>query len=347
MSTSTPLTVALLLAVSGSLMANEHVAGIDQHGTDNIAEQVQSGVLLRSFIRQDGTANRALTDQSGISADDRQTSIEQAGTSNFAAVYQIYGSQPGVASADIYQVGDANSARVDQLVYTRDLAAGATVRQEGTANQLDARQTWVGNQLNVLSVGQDNAVRVDQTGFSTAMIQQAGTANLVQIDQHSSGIGGGFAVVSQEGTANQADVLQSSGRYPAGDVFLQQVGTANIAQVRSSDGHSTLDYMQRGTGNELRASFVGHGSSIDGYSDGSYNLVEITQFGDDNDLDIAQLGSHNQIDAYQGFNAHDALISQSGDSNRAFLRQESVSLVGHSASIYQNGNGNIATVNQQ
>src|SRR5690606_2238700 len=103
---------------------------------------------------------------------------------------------------------------------------------------------------------------------------------------------------------------------------LQQIGVANIAKIEAGDGYSTLDYTQRGTGNELNARFVGQGSSISGYSEGSYNLVDISQVGDDNSLDIAQVGSNNQIDAYQGFHMHEALISQSGDGNQAFLRQE-------------------------
>jgi hypothetical protein len=169
----------------------------------------------------------------------------------------------------------------------------------------------------------------------------------VQLEQVSFGIGGGFAVVEQDGTANQADIYQSSGRYPAGDVFLKQLGTANIAQIRAGDGYSTLDYTQRGTGNELNAHFSGQGSRISGYSEGSYNLVDIAQAGDDNSLDVAQVGSYNQIDAYQGFHVHEAFISQTGDNNQAFLRQETLSYDNASASIIQNGSGNIASVVQQ
>jgi hypothetical protein len=347
MSKITPLSAALLLVASGNLMANEHVAEIEQIGTGNIAEQIQSGTLQRSFVLQNGNDNSALTDQSGTSGEGSQASIEQIGTLNSAEVYQVHSSQPGLASAAIYQTGSSNSAHVEQQESLGELSATATVRQEGSGNQLDARQIWVGNELNVVSVGQDNTVMIDQSGFSTASVQQSGIANRAQLEQLSFGIGGGFAVVEQEGTANQADIYQTSGRYPAGDVFLQQVGTDNIAQIRASDGYSTLDYAQRGTGNELYASFGGQGSSISGYSEGSYNLVEIAQVGDGNSLDIAQVGSYNQIDAYQGFHAHEALISQTGDSNQAFLRQETLSVGGHSASIVQNGSANIANVVQQ
>lgn len=344
---TTPLAAALLLVASGNLMANEHVAEIEQRGINNTAEQIQSGVQQRSFVLQDGNDNSALTDQSGTSGEGSQASIEQIGKLNSATIYQVHSSQPGLASAAIYQAGSSNSAHVEQRESLGEVSATATVRQEGFGNQLDATQTWVGNELNVLSIGQDNTVVIDQSGFSTANVEQSGIANRVQLEQVSFGIGGGFAVVEQDGTANQADVYQSSGRYPAGDVFLQQVGTANLAQISAGDGYSTLDYTQRGTGNELYASFGGQGSSINGYSEGNYNLVEISQVGDDNSLDIAQVGSDNQIDAYQGFHAHDALISQTGDGNQVVLWQESLSLGSHSASIVQTGNGNIASVVQQ
>lgn len=343
----TPFAATLLLVISGNLMANEHVAEIEQIGTDNVAQQLQSGTMQQSFIRQNGTANDALTDQSGDAGDGSQARIEQTGVQHVAEIYQIHASASGLGSAEISQSGDSNAARVEQLRYSGDLAANATVRQEGSGNLLDARQTWVNNQLEVVSLGQGNAVQVEQTGFSTTDIQQTGTANLLQLQQLSSGLGGGTATVEQNGVANQADSQQTSGRYPAGDVILHQSGTANLAQISAGDGYSTLNYAQRGTGNELTAHFVGHGSHIDGYSEGIDNQVTVTQVGDDNRLDIAQIGSSNLIDAYQGFHNHEALISQSGDANQAILRQETLTYEGASASIVQNGSGNLANVIQQ
>lgn len=347
MSKLTPLAAALLLMTSGTLMANEQLAEIEQIGIDNIAQQTQSGTIHRSFIRQNGTANGALTDQSGDAGEGSQASIEQIGTYNAAEVYQVHASSSGLASAEISQSGDSNSAYIEQLQYLGDLAATASVRQEGSGNQLEARQTWVNNQLDVVSLGQDNTVHVDQTGFSMADIQQTGAQNLVQLQQLSAGIGGGTATVEQDGVANQANIYQTSGRYPAGDVMLQQSGTANLAQINTSDGHSLLNYAQRGAGNELTAHFSGHGSRIDGYSEGNDNQVAVSQVGDDNSLDIAQIGSDNLIDAYQGFHNHEALISQSGDGNQAILRQETLTYQGASASIVQNGSGNLASVVQQ
>lgn len=347
MTRMTPLAAALLLAASGSVLASEHIAEISQTGINNVAEQQQSGGLQRSYITQNGNENSAFTEQTGINDQESEASIDQVGSLNSATVYQIHGDRSGMASIEIHQTGDSSSAQVEQREYLGELSSTATVHQEGTGNRLDATQTWVGNQLDAVSVGQDNVIHVDQSGFSTADLQQQGRDNLVQLQQVSFGIGGGFAVVDQDGTANQADIYQVSGRYPAGDVFLQQIGNANGAQIRSSDGHSVLEYRQQGVGNELNASFTGQGSSITGYSEGNYNFVDIAQAGDDNSLDIAQLGSENRIEADQSFHAHEGFISQTGQANQAFLTQETLSVSGHSASIIQNGNGNIANVIQR
>lgn len=347
MTRMTPLAAALLLAASGSVIASEHIAEISQTGIDNVAEQRQSGGLQRSYIMQNGTENSALTEQTGLDDQQSEARIDQLGSLNSATVYQLHGDRSGLARIDIHQTGDSNSAQVEQREHLGELSSTATILQEGTGNRLDATQTWVGNQLDAVSVGQDNVIQVDQSGFSTADLQQQGSDNLVQLQQVSFGIGGGFAVVDQDGTANQADIYQVSSRYPAGDVFLQQIGNANNAQIRSSDGYSVLDYRQQGVGNELHASFGGQGSSITGYSEGDYNLVDIAQVGDDNSIEIAQLGSANRIEAYQGFHAHEALINQTGHGNQASLWQETLSSTANSASIIQNGNGNSANVSQQ
>lgn len=287
MSKTTLLSAALLLAVSGSLLSNEHMA----------------------------------------------------------EVYQVNGNRPGMATAEIYQTGASNVVTLEQHEYRDELSVTATIRQEGTGNRLDAMQTWVGNEINVVSIGQRNTVEVDQSGFSTAQVRQTGTTNLVRLEQISTGIGGGFAVVDQTGTANQADIYQYSGRYPAGDVFLTQVGDANSAAIKSGSSYSTLDYKQQGIGNQLDAGITGQNSSLTGYSQGNYNSVVTSQAGNNNSLDIAQLGSDNQIDAYQDLYAHQAAISQIGNANQVLLRQ-SQSLEGNTASIVQNGNGNVASVFQ-
>lgn len=346
MSKITPLAAAFLLVANGSVLANDHVAEVEQYGISNIAEQTQSGAMQRSLVLQVGIENRVLTSQSGTSSEGGQAGVAQVGTANSAEIYQVNGSRPGMASADIYQAGTSNNATLEQHEYRDELAVSAALHQEGDGNQFDARQTWVGNDLDVVSIGQGNVVQVDQSGFSTAEIQQNGTANLVRLEQVSTGIGGGFAVVEQTGTANRADIYQYSGRYPAGDVFLDQVGDANIATIIAGSSYSTLDYAQRGTGNELDAYINGQNSSLTGYSEGEYNTVVSSQFGDNNKLDIAQVGSYNQIEAAQELYAHESLVSQTGNANRAFLRQGQ-SLGGNSAGIVQSGSSNLASILQQ
>ena len=107
---------------SATLMPNEQHAQIEPIGTDNIAQQTQSGTMHQSFIRQNGTANDALTDQSGDAGEGSQASIEQIGTYNAAEVYQLHASSSGLASAEISQSGDSNSAYIEQLQYLGDLA---------------------------------------------------------------------------------------------------------------------------------------------------------------------------------------------------------------------------------
>lgn len=339
----TPLAAALLVAVSGSVLANEHVAEVEQIGTNNSAEQTQSGVMQRSYILQNGTENRALTDQTGTSSEGSRASIEQVGALNSAEIYQEHGSISSMARAEIYQAGTSNSATPEQ--HDRDeLSVTATIHQEGTGNQLDARQSWVGNELNVMSIGQDNVVEVIQPGFSIVQVQQAGTANKLRYEYMTSGFGEGFATIEQIGTANQADISQYSGRYAGGEITLGQNGTANIANI-SSGSYATVDFMQRGIGNELDSSISGL-TSLTGRSEGNYNTVATSQYGHRNTLDITQIGSYNNVEAYQEFESHEALISQTGDANQVFLRQAQ-SPVGDFASIVQNGNGNVANVLQQ
>ncbi len=344
MSKITPFAAALVVAVSGSVLASEHVAEVEQIGTNNRAEQMQSGVMLRSYVLQNGAENRALTDQAGTSGEGGQADIEQVGTLNVAEIYQVYGTRPDTASAAIYQVGTSNIAVLEQHERRDEFLATATVHQEGTGNRLNATQGWVQNTLNVVSIGQNNVVDVIQTGFSTLQVQQTGTANQLKYE-NTTNYANAFAAVHQVGTANQADIAQYSGRYPAGEVYLEQIGTANVAKI-SSSSYATVDYIQQGTGNALDSYISGGPSSLVGSSEGDYNSVLASQFGDRNSLDIAQTGSFNQIEAYQELRSHGALITQAGDANQAFLMQGQ-SPTGHIASIVQSGNGNVANVLQQ
>ncbi|NKQ09968.1 hypothetical protein [Pseudomonas sp. SST3] len=205
----TPLAATLLVAVSGSVLANEHVADVEQIGTNNSAEQTQSGVMQRSYILQNGTENRALTDQTGTSSEGSRASIEQVGALNVAEVYQVNGVRPGMASADIYQKGTSNIAVLEQHERRDEFSATATIHQEGTGNRLNASQSWVQNTLNVVSIGQDNVVDAIQTGFSTLQVEQTGTANRLKYE-NTTNYGDAFAAVQQVGTAK--DGLKKTSR---------------------------------------------------------------------------------------------------------------------------------------
>ncbi|MBA1272407.1 hypothetical protein [Stutzerimonas azotifigens] len=336
-----PIATALLLTSSAPLIAG-NLAEVIQTGDANLAEQVQQGSSLQSFIEQYGQQNSAYTGQSGSGVSELHASVVQRGTANSADVQQAHTREVGNVTAQIEQVGALNTVVLEQV----DAAMNAVIYQQGDNNHLDASQTYIANTLAVESIGQDNQVSVRQAGFGSASIVQVGTANSVQLEQTSFGLGQEVAQVVQEGVANVAEIVQPSGRYPAGEVDLHQTGTANNAQIHAGE-RGDIDFLQQGTGNELSARTTG--TQVTGQSIGDYNRVEVvstTMF--DNSLTIDQIGTENFISADQNLSYNSAGISQAGNLNTAHLNQYMGGSYGapNQATIAQRGNGNSASVTQ-
>ncbi|TLX63551.1 hypothetical protein DN820_10690 [Stutzerimonas nosocomialis] len=336
-----PIATALLLTGSAPLIAG-NLAEVIQTGDANLAEQIQQGSNLQSVIEQYGHQNSTHTDQTGPGLYTLQASVTQYGASNSTDVRQSHTREAGNVTAQVEQSGYLNTVVLEQV----DAGMNAVIYQQGANNTVNASQTYVGNTLTVESVGQNNQVNALQDGFGSASIVQDGTANEVQLEQTSFGLGQEIAHVIQEGAANVADIVQPSGRYAAGEVDLHQTGTANNAQIHAGE-RGDIAFLQQGTGNELSARTAG--TQVTGQSIGDYNRVEIvsiTMF--DNSLMIDQIGTENFISADQNLSYNSAEISQAGNLNAAHLHQNMGGDYGapNQATIAQRGNGNTASVTQ-
>ncbi len=336
-----PIATALLLTGSAPLIAG-NLAEVIQTGDANLAEQIQQGSNLQSFIAQYGHQNSAHTDQSGPGLYTLHASVTQYGASNSTDIRQSHTREAGNVSAQVEQSGYLNTVVLEQV----NAGMNAVIYQQGANNTVHASQTYVANTLSVESIGQDNRVNALQDGLGTASIVQDGTANEVQVEQISLGPGHEQARVVQQGSGNRVDIYQLSGRYPAGTADLHQIGDRNSADIETdSRGHIT--FVQQGTGNELSADVAA--SEVTGQSIGDFNRVEIsslTMFR--NSLTIDQVGSENFINARQNLEYHTADISQVGNLNIAHLNQYMGGNYGSptQATIAQRGNGNSASVTQ-
>ena len=222
----TLLAVAIVFGMSmGAMAGNEATieqdgtdldARIEQVGTENIAEIIESGLgysthddwLANSLVEQEGTAKEASIDVDGDSGNNTvYTRIDQSGEENFADIERHFSAGNGVSTtAEIIQDGYDNSA----TVYDTTHAGTVFIDQEGDQNEADVTSYGPGtNHSYLVQEGNYNTINLEQDpdGWNTndATLEQFGDNNTIDVDQG----GGDTALVTQDGDDNEAEVIQN------------------------------------------------------------------------------------------------------------------------------------------
>jgi hypothetical protein len=319
-----------------------------QTGDLNETEVSQLGLNVRMEAIQHGTANVLSTDQEGFG---NWIVSRQEGDRNSQRVDQR---SDGGAEAYITQVGVNHSLSITQEGDYHNVTAD----QAGQDNTLQLVQTFMLSGLTATQNGTGNRADVSQGGMVGAQIEQDGQGNTLDFSQ------GAFAhadaTIRQIGQSNGATVRQYDGGYFGGSTLeLTQDGVNNRADLDITVAQGSFEYLQTGTGNDLRVNQTGspiygqptekRGGRISGHSTGNYNTVDIVQGGDGNSLDLAQAGDGNVIVAIQASVESDGdsgLIRQVGNSNYVALDQ-SVIGSGGTANVLQNGTTNSAIILQR
>lgn len=279
----------------------------------NRAATVQAGFSNKVQVAQAGTSQSAFVDQDGIGeglnvAQILQTGAvgEESGLLNAAAITQS-GQNNG---ARAIQQGDVNAIIIDQEDGDGDGGNQAVV-QQGTGQQAQF------NAAEVYQTGTTNSANVLQTyDRSSALVEQAGVSNLVDIGQNAGNnlSDGHEAIALQVGANNEATVFQT-GDDPADDTGSN---TAFVGQFGSDNASKQLQSTIAGDGEVGETATINQGLDISGNF--GTTLANQTQFdvvGGLNTLD----GDIFPDDSFNASNGAEAVQVQTGKMNEAEINQ--------------------------
>ncbi|WP_434456294.1 hypothetical protein JQR85_12040 [Stutzerimonas urumqiensis] len=325
------LSLSLLASLSATgAHAENNDAYLQQYGADNVSATLQTGDGNIAAVTQYGVLN--------------QSQVLQTGVSNEVSVIQ---SEEGYQHvSQIEQQGDTNLIDLQQHMGS---GSYATLYQEGTGNVFLIDQQYYANSLDAAAVGTGNRLEVMQFSYGSGETRQEGAGNRIGLRQEVYGYGGG-AVLHQSGDRNQLDMTQIGGRYYTGTVYFDQVGADNQGRVRHGGGFNTFEFVQQGDRNSADITQLGRSSELHGRSEGDDNQVTLAQDFDGGAIDLLQQGDANLASVVQEAYYANASITQIGDANQASISQtmsDFLSLGGDSATIIQQGNGNLANAVQQ
>ncbi len=324
------------------------LSGVDQSGTDLLAEVYQSGDNL-SVIFQSGADNSIGVRQDG---EGNFSGITQGGSDNTIGTpaYDNAALGTGDAELGVFQLGDFNESQILQTGTNGDI----DVVQDGDDNLSDIEQS--GN-MSTIEVTQDGA-----EGFNTAVVTQTADTSSVTINQTRDALApvpnfeDNFALVDQAGVDQSAIVDQTgdeqtsrifqSGSENAADVL--QTMFANTSRVEQTGSEGVADINQNGTNSVSRL-----------VQSGADNFAQVNQTGDDQRSVIDQ----SSPDDGDALTVSRVIVTQEGGSgNRSNVLQSASRIAPDSpgftspvflglqgspgARVAQNGNDNVANVDQ-
>ena len=227
------------------------------------------------------------------------------------------------------------------------------------------------NTSNVTQYGETNGATIEQIGAganNTSTVNQGvdnndSALNTAEVDQDGTNVLKNDSIINQDGEGNSAVVSQggSGVGIDYNDSFIDQNGNGNSANVTQGDlvlsNESTIT--QSGSQNTATVSQGGD----EGVNLGP-NLSTVEQIGFSNDAIVTQggLGAVNTSDVYQngdgiggdnfasvdqgGSSINWSDIDQYGNLDSAMVIQNAGAGVINNSTVYQNGVGNMTTVNQ-
>ena len=313
---------------AGASDASGNEASVTQNGSFGFADVTQSGIAGMAARN-----NRVDITQNGTG--DNRTKVVQQGQESLALVSQT--------SAG----GDANQVNILQespdaggpAVGGYDAAAGfsaskvADITQDGSGNSAKLRQSDQSYNNNGVNSGQNQLIKVDQSGLSNSF-------EGVQTDANST-----IVATQNPGSVNnaiRAEQLGANGNAAGSSAMHTQSGSDNISFSRQfANGGATLTVDQSGVANFSaveQGSDRAAGGETEMYVKSS--VADIDQIGDGNTSLVSQRGFTN-VDGYNSAGNAYARVRQEGDNNIALVQQ-----IGGSPGDQFNARGQSATVEQ-
>jgi hypothetical protein len=313
---------------AGASDASGNEASVTQNGSFGFADVTQSGIAGMAARN-----NRVDITQNGTG--DNRTKVVQQGQESLALVSQT--------SAG----GDANQVNILQespdaggpAVGGYDAAAGfsaskvADITQDGSGNSAKLRQSDQSYQNLGVNSGQNQLIKVDQSGIGNSF-------EGVQTDANSS-----IVATQNPGSVNnaiRAEQLGANGNAAGSSATHTQSGSDNISFSRQfANGGATLTVDQAGVGN-FSAIEQGSDRAAAGETEMyvKSSVADIDQVGDGNTSLISQRGFTNVAGYNSAGNAY-ARVLQEGDNNSALVQQ-----IGGSPGDQFDARGQSATVKQ-
>lgn len=341
-------------------------------GYDNTFSGEQDGQMNQMYIDQatwydaDNYGNQVTATQTGnenlldakLKGDENTLNFTQSG--NFNEITGLSGDpfmyEGDYSSIDIEQINDNNTVQAhiqgtnqDIDVWQKSYSPGNTSKIEidaslggGTASQsVFVMQDGTSNLSDVYIQGNGNTVEHTQP-------QDLEGPVIVNKDNE--------AYTSIWGSANEASIYQE------GDANLAEQniwGSSNSATTHQDGGYNEAYIDQKTDGNTALqvqdGYYYGGTESKWDNNEADYNYSNILQEGgSENMAKSYQSGDQNQVDIHQDGSGNSAIVDQGlwdqrftpgvhGSMNEATITQSGT---GHSATILQNGNSNVANINQ-
>lgn len=360
----------LMFLASVALIA-QNTATTTQTGNGNSADIDQTG-MNGAVLVQTGDNNTADADQTGINA----LEGSQIGNDNDAVVSQSNtATDPADANIAIFEQGggiyNGSNTGDDNTL---------SITQDGVRNYAKSREYYSDNEVVIEQLGDDGYATqwIWAAGAGNVAKQfQDGDRNHSKIAMN--GLDGNNSAIStQTGDDNWNEIGQGWSGRAHGSNTAEVTQTGNNNQVTIDPGLSLPGYTvdlhgmgihQYGTGNNAQIEQVGDDNVAGVYQfdagdqAGDYNDAVIVIAGNTNDVLAIQLGDMNEAYVDITGDGNDVNIDQNGNSNdvgTAAAPADGVVVIGnsnvvdisqmndgHSATAYQNGNGNTSTITQQ
>lgn len=360
------LFLGMVLAASFAMAQNvanttqngdENSANVLQTGTANLLNSSQTGDDNNATINQTSTGtpkNEVLIEQGGgiyeaNPGDDNKITITQNGLGNYAKSREYKNDN----KSTITQIGDGQFAK--QWIWASENTAiqsqtgGNGNWSEIAINGIDGLNSAIINQVggqNSGSIGQGWSGR--NHGSNQATISQVGDRNKVSLADYTTfsprlngytedlnGLG-----IQQYGSRNNGSVSQGSIGTSVYDnkAALYQFGDDNKGSITQSTDWNTANLVQQGNNNQASLT----------QESGDLNVINLKQDGIGGEATILQHGSGNMVkgigldEMATSFDGSMLDVEQWGTTNTLNLQQAD----GASATVYQNGTSNVATISQ-
>jgi hypothetical protein len=332
-------------------VGNNNIGTVTQTGPlanplmGNEAYQMFTGNLNVADVTQSGSNNWAKQDVSG-SENDIDIKQTQIGAIGNEATQTVTGDMNGQGltwhNALIWQIGSENEGIQNLNGYKNDVVIQQTWNSENNFAKQDMSATSSNNHSNIWQ----NSNSVDNNAYQLV----EGSFNYSHIEQNdgSSSSSANQYIYGASSTMNTLNIFQTGDLQTATQTVT---GSENIVSAEQNGSNNIATQLITGS---LNTSSLYQNAATGAYAnltqDGNSNTTLLTQDeGSGSRAIVLQQGNNNILQGLTGGDpalnnlGSTLTVDQLGDWNTANVSQTAA---GTNAAILQNGNGNIATVNQ-